>query len=97
MAAYFIVSIEIDDPARRGPYDEYIERVKPIVESFGGRYITRSEKVTPFAGGWRPSRVIVIEFAGREALEACFSSPQYSAVAPLRENTVRTSAIIVED
>jgi uncharacterized protein (DUF1330 family) len=30
----------------RNPYDEYIERVKPVVEKYSGKYIVRSEKIT---------------------------------------------------
>ena len=46
MSYYFIVDVYIDESKGRGSYDDYIEKVKPIVESFGGEYLVRSEKVT---------------------------------------------------
>ncbi len=39
MAAFFIVNIEIPDNNARNSYDEYIAKVKPVVESYGGGYI----------------------------------------------------------
>ena len=51
MSCYFIVSVNIDDPAMRPLYDRYIEKVKPIVERFGGIYLVRTEKIaSPFPG-----------------------------------------------
>lgn len=48
MSCYFLVDTYIDQEKGRGPYDEYIRKVKPIVESFGGEYLIRTEKSVPF-------------------------------------------------
>ena len=96
MATYLIINIDIPDKNDRGAYDEYIARVKPVVESHGGEYIVRSEQVAPFAGTWQPDRVIVICFDDRKQLDKCFSSPEYLAVKTLRESSVETTAFIVE-
>lgn len=97
MAAFFIVSVNIPNPGQRNAYDEYISRVKPIVENHGGQYLVRSEQVTHMMGAWPPDRVIVIRFETRRQLDTCFSSPEYRAIAPLRADTVTTSAVIVEE
>lgn len=96
MSVFFIVSVNIPDSEQRAFYDAYISKVKPVVESFGGRYVVRSEKISVFAGIWRPDRVIVVEFDTQDALELCFGSPEYQAVKGLREMSVKASAIIVE-
>ncbi len=97
MSCYFIVSVEIDDPSMRPIYDQYIEKVKPIVESFGGTYLVRTEKIDrPFPGSWHPSRVIVIRFESREACDRCFASAEYKSIMALRTDSVKASAIIVE-
>lgn len=77
MSAYFIVNTKISDLSKRKQYDEYIVKVKPIVESFGGRYIVRSEQITALSDSWKPDRVIVIEFASKTQILAWLSSPQY--------------------
>jgi uncharacterized protein (DUF1330 family) len=96
MSVYFIVNVTIKNPADRSLYDKYIEAVKPIVESYGGRYIVRSELVTPVSGGWKPDRIIVIEFPAKERLDACFRSEEYRSIKVLRESSVAAEAIIVE-
>ncbi len=108
MSCYFLISIWLRPGQSRAAYDDYIEQVKPLVEGFGGRYLIRSEQVEPFGDGppqeadggtaasWRPDRLIVIEFADRAALDACFSSSAYRAIQDLRRQTVDTSAVIVE-
>ena len=96
MAAFFIVNVEIPNQEDRKSYDEYIEQVKPIVESHGGAYLVRSEQVSLFAGDNAPDRIIVIRFESRQALEACFASTEYAAVKGLREISVKTNAFMVE-
>ncbi len=96
VAAFFIVNIEIPDKTERTSYDEYIARVKPIVESYGGEYILRTENITAFSGAV-PDRVIVIKFPSRARLDACFASSEYRAVKGLRENSVKTTAFIAEE
>lgn len=92
---YFIVTTYFEGK-NEGSYAEYIEKVKPIVEKHGGRYLTRSEQVTALSEKWTPQRVIVIEFDSREQLDTCFSSEEYRAISYLRENSVDARAIIVE-
>ena len=66
MSCYFMVDVYIDENKGRGAYSDYIEKVKPIVESFGGDYLVRSETVTSFSPQRKPDRVIVIRFPSRE-------------------------------
>jgi uncharacterized protein (DUF1330 family) len=77
-------------------YSEYVKKVKPLVEKHGGRYLVRGGKVMPFEGGWDPERIIVIEFDSMKEWEKCFKSAEYQKIAPLREKSVETRAIIVE-
>lgn len=96
MATYFIISTKIDNQKDRRPYDEYIQKVKPIVESFGGKYIVRSENIAALSDSWQPNRVIIIEFASKEQIEGWLSSKEYKEIEKLRINSVISNAIIVE-
>ena len=93
---YFIVTVYFDETREIQAYQDYIQMVKPIVERYHGRYIVRSELVTPLSTKWQPERVIIIEFDTREQLDACFSSQEYRSIASLREQSVDSRAIIVE-
>lgn len=60
MACFFIIDVYIDESKGRGSYDDYIEKVKPIVEKYGGEYIARTENVTSLSPLRKPDRVIII-------------------------------------
>lgn len=96
MATYFIISTKFDSQKDRKPYDEYIQKVKPIVESFGGKYLARSEKITALSNLWKPDRVIIIEFDSRKQIEHWLSSKEYKSIEDLRVNSVTSNALIVE-
>lgn len=68
-SCYFIVDTYIDGEKDRGMYDEYIQHVKPIVESFGGEYLVRSENITYIHQERKPQRVIIIRFPSRQELD----------------------------
>jgi len=97
MAAYFIVDVRIPNANDRQKYDEYIEKVKPIVEKFGGKYIARSEQITALSDQWSPDRFIMIEFRSKDDIHLWLSSEEYKSIAILRESSVKSNAIIVEN
>jgi uncharacterized protein (DUF1330 family) len=88
-----IIEIAVQDAA---VYARYVEGVRRIVEGHGGRYLARGGKVVPLSGDWHPERVVVIEFPGLERMQECFRSPEYLDLAPLREQSVVSRAIVVE-
>jgi uncharacterized protein (DUF1330 family) len=96
MSCYFIVSVNIENVGSRVLYDEYTKKVKPIVESYGGTYLVRTENIVSLSSLWNPDRVIVIKFNTREELDKCFASEQYQSIKNLRVNSVDSRAIIVE-
>jgi uncharacterized protein (DUF1330 family) len=93
MPAYMIVEIEVVD---RSAYADYMERIPEVVAKYGGRYLVRSEAVLPLVGGWRPERLIVLEFPTLDAMTRWNFSPEYRELAPIRERATRTRAIAVE-
>ena len=80
MSCFFLVDTYIDEKNGRGLYDDYIGKVKPIVESFGGEYLLRTENLTSLNPSRNPQRVIVIRFPSRERLDSCFAT---SSLRPL--------------
>ena len=61
MSCFFIVDAYIDKHRGYGMYNNYIKNVKPIVESFGGEYLARTENVTSLNPSRNPQRVIIIK------------------------------------
>ncbi len=96
MSSYFMVNIYINQPEKRKYYDEYLEKVKPIVESYGGEYLIRTEELTASSQEWKPDRIIVIRFPDRKHLDDCFSSKEYCQIKDLRISSVESRVIIVD-
>ena len=95
MATYFLAEIEriID----RETYRRYVDAARPIVEQYGGTYVLRSDRVSAVSGGPSPERVLLIRFPDKQALTACFSSPEYTRIAPLRERSTESRAFVIEE
>lgn len=93
MAVYAIIEISINN---QDMYEEYVKRVKPIIEKHQGRYLVRGGNITPLFGNWHPERIVVIEFPSHENVKECFNSDEYKKVAGYRENSTTTKSIIVE-
>ena len=59
MPAYVIVEIAVKDPVR---YEEYKEMAERSVKAFGGAYIVRGKPAVVLEGGWKPKRLVVLQF-----------------------------------
>ena len=92
MSLFMIIQSKVKDAEK---YDQYIDQVSPIIEKYGGHYHVRGENIQSF-GSWKPERVIVIEFQSDDQIQNWLKSPEYTAIAPLREEGANTQAIIVE-
>lgn len=93
MTVYMIIDITITDEAL---YTEYIDCSYDVVVHYGGHYRVRGGEITPMGGNWMPQRLVVIAFPNREAIRMCFSSEAYGALAPLREKSTVSRAIVVD-
>ncbi|RYG93189.1 DUF1330 domain-containing protein [Loktanella sp. IMCC34160] len=93
MSAYLIYDVDIHDPA---PYGEFMEKVKPIVEAFGGRYLARGGRHEVLEGTWEPSRLVLFEFPDMDAARKLFTSDDYAPLKELRQSCSTGHAVIVE-
>lgn len=96
VAVYVIIDISIRDQTAKAEYAQYVEKVRPIVEKHGGRYLARGGKITPVAGAWKPERIVLIEFPSADHVKQWWTSSEYKAIAGLREQSTQARAIIVE-
>jgi uncharacterized protein (DUF1330 family) len=93
MSVYVIIEIKILNAEM---YSGYLEAVAPIVKKYGGRYLARGGKTTTIGGGWDPERMIVLEFDSEERVRDWLKSPEYAAIAPLRQNATESRAVMIE-
>jgi uncharacterized protein (DUF1330 family)/SAM-dependent methyltransferase len=96
MAVYFVVDIAVRSSATKADYMEYVRKVGPLVVKHGGRYLTQGGKIIPLTGDWGPERIIIIEFPSLVHVNEWWNSPEYRAIATLRERSTFVRAILVE-
>jgi len=93
MPCYFIVTPEVVmDPAM---YGEYCSKVDAVVEMFGGRYLAVDKGPEVIAGGWSPSKVVIIEFPDKKAWRTWWDSAEYGKIKHLRERSAKVNAVLV--
>jgi uncharacterized protein (DUF1330 family) len=93
MAAYIVVQVDVKDPVR---YDEYRKMVKPTLDAFGGRFLVRGGEVENLEGGWKPARLVIIEFDSAAQARSWWDSEEYGPAKALRQDTTHTEMILVE-
>ena len=93
MSGFAIFNIEIKKPEE---YKEYVEKVKPIAEKFGGEYLTRGGHMEVILDElWSPTRLVLVKFHNLEKAKEWLNSPEYAEVAKIRlENSVGTFVLL---
>ncbi|HEY7749574.1 MAG TPA: DUF1330 domain-containing protein [Aestuariivirgaceae bacterium] len=94
MAAYVIVDTRLIDA---GAYEDYKVKARPIIEKFGGKYLARGGAMEVLEDElWRPSRMVVVEFADMSQALSCLRSAEYLAVRPIRHANAKSTVLVVE-
>jgi uncharacterized protein (DUF1330 family) len=93
MPAYVVVDVERTDPERAARYSEL---ASPSVERHGGRYLARGGAIHVLEGDWEPERLVVIEFASRDAAQAWFDSDDYREARAVREGAGNWRMVVVD-
>jgi uncharacterized protein (DUF1330 family) len=91
--AFVIVTIrEIKD---QSAFDEYASKVKPVIESFGGRYVAVERDAITKSGDWPYVRTVVVEFPSLARAKEWYTSRQYQALIPVRERAIDINFVMV--
>lgn len=93
MSAYVIVNVNTRDPER---YEVYKKLAQETVASFGGRYLVRGGEMAVVEGSWKPTRIVVLEFASFERAQEWWRSPHYAPAKQLRQSIGESDLIIVD-
>jgi len=93
MSGYFIIQINVKNKEN---YKEYISKVTPIVEKFGGEYIIRGGKSINAEGKWPYERTVVLKFPTYEMVKKWHESDEYKPIKKIREDNSECNAIIIE-
>jgi uncharacterized protein (DUF1330 family) len=93
MSQYAIFDVTITDLEK---YKDYMQKVKPVIEAAGGKYLVRGGPHTVHEGNWNPTRLVLLEFPSAEAMRSFYESPDYRALKAMRESCSRANLVSVE-
>ena len=93
MSAYLIVNIDVTDPEA---YEEYKAGAAAVVAKHGGTYLVRGGQFDVLEGNWTPTRLVILQFPDRAALDAFYIDPEYAPLKALRHSAAATDAIAVD-
>ena len=92
MSGYVIANINVKNSEA---YKEYVGKVKPTVEKFGGEYLVRNGEFKVIDGEWKHSRTVVIKFPTYEKALEWYNSEEYKPIKSIRlANSVANGIII---
>lgn len=91
--AYVVAEIDVKDLEA---YREYVAAAFPIIQKYGGKFLTRGGTTIAVEGAPPAQRVMIIEFASLEQAKAFEYSREYTAIAPLRRRSAESRLFIVE-
>lgn len=86
-------NIQVHSPEK---LEVYKNRVAPVVEKFGGKYIILGDRFCVVEGNWKPSFLVMIEFPSYEKATQWYHSEEYAELKAIRQSAVDCNGIIVE-
>ena len=91
--AYVVVTIRtiLDQKA----FEEYSEKVRPVLRNYNGRWLAIEPQHVTRAGDWAYVRTVIVEFPSIERAQAWYDSPEYRAIIPLRQRAIDANIVIV--
>ncbi len=93
MSAYIVANItEMLNPEI---LKQYSVKNDPLLEEHGGKVISRGQPEI-MEGDPATLRVVVIEFADKDAAKAWYNSDAYQKIIPLRQQGCRSTLILMD-
>jgi uncharacterized protein (DUF1330 family) len=93
MPAYYIGEHIVSDFTL---FDAYLAKAMPMIERFGGRYLTKAGSHKILEGDWKPNRVVIIEFPDIASIKNWYRAPEYQPLIALRRSAATDVMIMLE-
>ena len=94
MSGYVIAQIK--DIKDKEIYKQYVSKVTPIVEKFGGKFLVRGGEFQTVEGNWEHTRNILIQFPSYEKALEWYNSDLYRPLKELRQKGSEGNIIIIK-
>jgi len=94
MPAYVVSMMTINDPET---YKQYTSRTPPIVQKYGGKFLTRGEEITCVEGQDYDGRMVILEFPSKADVEAWFADPDYQEAMTFRHAASTMNYLLLQE
>jgi uncharacterized protein (DUF1330 family) len=83
MTVYALAQLRIHDPE---PYARYMSRFMPVLQKYNGKLLAADESPRVLEGQWWDrNKVVLMQFADKDAFKAWATSPEYNEIAKDRK------------
>lgn len=93
MKGYVLGFIDVEDPSSYAPYSA---NVPATIAAHGGKYLIRNGTKELREGTLPAERLVVLEFPSVAQARTWYESPEYQALAAIRQGASKGSLVIVE-
>ena len=93
MPAYLIAEVDVTDPQA---YEEYRKLTPAAIAAYGGRFIVRGGTVDSKEGGWKPARLVVVEFPSMAQARKFYDSPEYAPALAIRLKAAKSRLVLAD-
>ncbi len=90
---YVVAEVDVKD---LDAYREYVAAAFPVIQKYGGKFLTRGGTTVAVEGRPPAQRVMIIEFASLEQAKMFEYSKEYTDIAPLRQKSSDSRLFLVE-
>ena len=78
-------------------YKKYMEKVKPMIESYGGEYLIRGGEIDALETNlWEPTRMVLVKFPNKEIAMEWYNSDEYKPYKNIRLDNASSNILMVE-
>jgi uncharacterized protein (DUF1330 family) len=93
MKYYSVAEIDITDQSW---VRDYVANVTPLVQQYGGRYLTRTSNIEKLEGERKvPQILVIVEWPSREAADTFYESEAYRPFRQSRIDGARNEFLLV--
>jgi len=90
--AYFVIDIAVFDSALMKRF----EAANHMVRKHGGQFLVRSDRYDVIEGDWRPQRMLIEQFASRQAIHDMYDDPENEPLKIMRRSASSAKALAVD-
>ena len=93
-AVYMIGDVDIKNIEE---YKKYMEKGKPMIESYGGEYLISGGEIDSLETNlWKPTRMVLVKFPNKKIAMEWYNSDEYKPYKNIRLDNATSNILMVE-